>query len=66
MNEYDEAVEKLEAIIDEANAKIMALDRKCDSQAKEIVRLNSNKLESSSQFSPSIIGLPPPPKVSLL
>ena len=59
LNEYDEAVEKLEAIIDEANAK-------CDSQAKEIVRLNSNKLESSSQFSPSIIGLPPPPKVSLL
>lgn len=69
LNEYEEAVQKLESIIHEANAKIMALDRKCDSQAKEIIRINSNKLENSSLYTPSIgpsIGPSLPPRVSYL
>jgi hypothetical protein len=55
LTEYEEAVQKLESIIHTANSKIMALDRKCDSQAKEIIRINANRLENTSHYTPSIV-----------
>ncbi len=54
LNEYEEAVLKLESIIHDANSKIMALDKKCDSPAKEIKRINAYKIENSVHFIPSI------------
>lgn len=52
LEENEETTLRLEELIHKANAKIMALDRKCDSQAREIVRLNSQKMETSSNFLP--------------
>jgi hypothetical protein len=52
--EFQETIRQLKDQINSTYGQLLAMEKKCESQSKEIVRLNLWKLESNINYTPSI------------